>query len=61
MQEARGLYQQRTTLAHVHGTRPPASTRLYEEFFYGVASWSQPWRVIVKAEVIAAGTINALS
>ena len=55
MQEARGLYQQRTTLAHVHGTRPPASTRLYEEFFYGAASWSQPWRVIVKAEVMAAG------
>ena len=55
MQEARGLYQQRTTLAQVHGTRPPASTRLYEEFFYGAASWSQPWRVIVKAEVMAAG------
>ena len=55
MQEARGLYQQRIALAHVHGTRPPASTRLYEEFFYGAASWSQLWRVIVKAEVMAAG------
>ena len=55
MQEARGLYQQRIALAHVHGTRPPASTRLYEEVFYGAASWSQPWRVIVKAEVMAAG------
>ena len=55
MQEARGLYQQRIALAQVHGTRPPASTRLYEEVFYGAASWSQPWRVIVKAEVMAAG------
>jgi len=55
MQEARGLYQQRSALAQVHGTRPPASTRLYEEVFYGAASWSQPWRVIVKAEVMAAG------
>lgn len=55
MQEARGLYQQRIALAQVQGTRPPASTRLYEEVFYGAASWSQPWRVIVKAEVMAAG------
>lgn len=31
MQEARQLHQQRTALAHAHGTRPPASTRLYEE------------------------------
>jgi hypothetical protein len=28
MQEARQLHQQRTALAHAHGTRPPASTRL---------------------------------
>ena len=55
MQEARGLSQQRIALAQVHGTRPPASTRLYEEVFYGAASWSQPWRVIVKAAVMAAG------
>jgi hypothetical protein len=55
MQEARGLYQQCTALAHVHGERPPASRRLYEEFAYAAASWAQPWRVIVKAEVMAAG------
>ena len=36
-------------------SRPPASSRVYEEFFYAAASWSQPWRVIVKAEVMAAG------
>jgi hypothetical protein len=55
MQEARGLYQQRTALAQAHGERPPPSSRLYEEFSYAAASWSQPWRVIVKAEVMAAG------
>jgi len=55
MQEARGLYQQCTALAHVHGERPPASRRLYEEFAYAAASWAQSWRVIVKAEVMAAG------
>jgi hypothetical protein len=55
MQEARSLYQQCTALAHVHGERPPASRRLYEEFAYAAASWAQPWRVIVKAEVMAAG------
>jgi Transposase DDE domain group 1 len=55
MQEARCLYQQRTALAQAYGERPPASSRLYEEFGYAAASWSQPWRVIVKAEVMAAG------
>jgi hypothetical protein len=55
MQEARGLYQQRTAQAQAYGERPPASSRVYEEFSYAAASWAQPWRVIVKAEVMAAG------
>jgi hypothetical protein len=55
MQEARGLHPQRTARAQAHGERPPASSRVYEEFSYAAASWSQPWRVIVKAEVMAAG------
>jgi hypothetical protein len=55
MQEARGLYQQRTAQAQAHGERPPTSSRVYEEFSSAAASWSQPWRVIVKAEVMAAG------
>jgi hypothetical protein len=55
MQEARWLHQQRTARAQAHGERPPASSRVYEEFFYAAASWAQPWRVIVKAEVMAAG------
>jgi hypothetical protein len=55
MQEARTLHQQRTALAQAYGERPPASSRLYEEFSYAAASWAQPWRVILKAEVMAAG------
>jgi hypothetical protein len=55
MQAVRCLYQQRTALAQAHGERPPASSRLYEAFSYAAASWAQPWRVIVKAEVMAAG------
>jgi hypothetical protein len=55
MQEARCLHQQRTALAHAHGARPPVSSRLYEEFPYAAASWSQPWRVVLKAEVMLAG------
>jgi hypothetical protein len=55
MQEVRCLHQQRTALAHAHGARPPVSSRLYEEFPYAAASWSQPWRVVLKAEVMLAG------
>jgi len=55
MQEARDLFRQRTTLAQAYGEQPPSSSRVYDEFFYAAASWAQPWRVIVKAEVMAAG------
>ena len=55
MQEVRDLFQRRTAVAHAYGESPPPSTRLYEEFSYAAASWEQPWRVIVKAEVMAAG------
>src|SRR5262245_2639717 len=55
MQEARHLYQQRTARAQAHHASPPDSSRLYAEFAYGAASWAQPWRVILKAEVMAAG------
>src|ERR1043166_5208539 len=55
MQEARRLHQQRTTLAQAHRAHPPVSSRLYAEFAYAAASWAQPWRVILKAEVMTAG------
>ncbi len=53
--EARRLHQQRVALAHAHGQAPPASSRLYEEFAYAALSWAQPWRVVLKAEVMSAG------
>jgi hypothetical protein len=55
LQAARRLHQQRTALAQAYGKPPPTSSRVYEEFAYAAASWAQPWRVIVKAEVMAAG------
>jgi hypothetical protein len=55
MDEARALFRQRSALALAHGEQPPRSSRVYDEFVYAAASWAQPWRVIVKAEVMAAG------
>jgi hypothetical protein len=55
MQTARELFRQQTAVAHAYGERLPTSRRVYEEFAYAAASWDQPWRVIVKAEVMAAG------
>jgi Transposase DDE domain group 1 len=55
MQEARRLHQQRTARAQAHHASPPPSSRLYAEFAYAAASWTQPWRVILTAEVMAAG------
>jgi len=55
MQEARRLSPQRTALASAYGERPPASSRFYDEFCSAAASWSQPWRVLVTAAVMAAG------
>jgi hypothetical protein len=55
MQEARDLFQQRTALAQAYGEPPPPRSRLYEDFSSAAASWAQAWRVIVKAEVMAAG------
>jgi hypothetical protein len=55
LQEARRLHQQRTATAQAYGQRLPISSRLYEECSYAAASWSRPWRVVLKAEVMAAG------
>jgi hypothetical protein len=55
MQEARALFRQRSALAQAYGEQPPSSSRVYEDFAYAAASWAEPWRVIVKAEVMAAG------
>src|SRR5262249_2780442 len=55
LQEARRLYQQGTALAQAHRTCPPARSRLYAEFAHAAASWAQPWRGILQAEVMAGG------
>jgi DDE family transposase len=55
IQEARRLHHQRVALARAHGQVPPASSRLYDEFSYAARSWAQPWRVVLKAEVMSAG------
>jgi hypothetical protein len=55
MQEARRLHQQRTALAQAPRACPPASSRLYDEFPSAAASGAEPWRVMLKAEVMAAG------
>ena len=55
LQEARRLHQQRTALAQTSGQRLPARSRLYEEWCSAAASWSRPWRVVLKAEVLNAG------
>ena len=48
LQQARNLYAQRQD-------GKASSVRLYEEFHYAAASWPQPCRVILKAEVMALG------
>ena len=55
LQEARRLHHQRVALAQAHGQAPPPSSRLYDEFTYAAKSWTQPWRVVLKAEVMSAG------
>ena len=55
LQEARRLFQQRPALAHTYSEPPPLSSRVYEDFPSAAASWAEPWRVLVKAEVMAAG------
>ena len=55
LQEARRLHPPRTARAQAQHARPPDRSRLSAEWAYGAASWAQPWRVIRKAEVLAAG------
>jgi hypothetical protein len=50
--EACQLHQYRLAVAQADGTPPPSSSRVYDECRYGAASWEQPWRVVLKAEVM---------
>jgi len=49
LQQARALYTQRQAFGE------HAPIRLYDEFQYAAGSWHQPYRVILKAEVMALG------
>jgi len=55
MQETRALCRQPTAVAQAYGEQLPARRRLYAEGAYAAASWGQPWRVLRKAEGMAAG------
>jgi hypothetical protein len=55
LEEARRLHQHRVRLAQAYRQAPPPSSRLYDEFLYAAQSWAQPWRVVLKAEVMSAG------
>jgi hypothetical protein len=55
MQEERRLSRQRLAQAPAYGEPPPTSRRVYEEFAYAAGSWTQPWQVVLKAEVMSAG------
>jgi Transposase DDE domain group 1 len=55
LEAARRLYHQRVARARAHGQVPPSSCRLYAEFTSAAQSWAQPWRVVLKAEVMSAG------
>jgi hypothetical protein len=52
---ARCLPQQRTVHAQSWRATPPASRRLDEACHDAAASWAQAWRVLLKAEGLAAG------
>jgi len=49
LRQARALYAQRQAFGEC------APIRLYEEFEYGAGSWHMPFRVVLKAEVMALG------
>jgi Transposase DDE domain group 1 len=55
IEAARQLHHQRVAWAQAHGQAPPPRSRLYDEVTYAARAWAQPWRVVLKAEVMRAG------
>jgi len=53
--EARTLHAYRSSLLKANG-EPAQSTQLFEEYQYAAKSWPQPFRIILKAEVMDAGS-----
>jgi len=54
MDKARALHAYRSSLRKANQA-PSKSTRIFEEYEYGAKSWPQPFRTILKAEVMDAG------
>jgi hypothetical protein len=55
LENTRQLHRLRCDNAQRSDNSPPQSTTTYHEFDYGAASWPQPFRVILKAEVMSLG------
>ena len=53
--QARELHAQRCEWARLQDQAEPSATRLYDELDYRASSWPQPYRVVVKAEVMRQG------
>jgi hypothetical protein len=51
----RRQHEVRTENARRHHQSPPAATATYHELDYAAATWPQPFRVVLKAEVMALG------
>jgi hypothetical protein len=55
LEHNRAEHAVRTENARRLGTTPPPSTRTYHELSYAAGSWPQPFRTVLKAEVMARG------
>lgn len=53
--KARALRAQQCERARLAGQAEPAATRLYDEVAYQAGSWTQAYRVVLKAEVMSLG------
>ena len=53
--QARAKYAQQQHQDGRHATTPSSSVRLFDDFSYAAGSWHKPFRVILKAEVMALG------
>ncbi len=51
----RRLHEHRSALARRHHRTPPEATRTYHGIDYAAKSWPRPFRVVLKAEVMALG------
>ncbi len=55
MEQTRSLHGTRCHDAKLNRQQPPESTRAYHDLSYQAKSWPRPFRVILKAEVMALG------